>query len=186
MTEAEARRYLGSYLFQGDMVFKKVHSLSGGEKSRLALAKMALGESNFLVMDEPTNHLDIWGIEELETSLSAYPGTLLIVSHDRFFISRTATKILEVKDKRVTLYNGTYLEYKELKEGKQELTPLIFRRHRPNSSAAKREREKALREESSTAAQKRKLHSLISGIEEKLPLAKKISCLEEQPQAGNV
>ncbi|NLX91492.1 MAG: ABC-F family ATP-binding cassette domain-containing protein [Firmicutes bacterium] len=183
MTEAEARRYLGSYLFQGDMVFKKVHSLSGGEKSRLALAKMALGESNFLVMDEPTNHLDIWGIEELETSLSAYPGTLLIVSHDRFFISRTATKILEVKDKRVTLYNGTYLEYKELKEKESKNSSFnLSETPAKQQRREKREREKALREEIlALRRKKRKLHSLISGIEEKIALGeKKISCLEEQ------
>lgn len=183
MTEAEARRYLGSYLFRGDMVFKKVHSLSGGEKSRLALAKMALGESNFLIMDEPTNHLDIWGIEELETSLSAFPGTLLIVSHDRFFISRIATKILEVKDKRVKLYNGTYLEYKELKEKESKSASFnLSETPAKQLRREKRDREKAKREEIlALRRKKRKLHSLISGIEEKIALGEnKIGCLEEQ------
>lgn len=183
MTEAEARRYLGSYLFRADMVFKKVHSLSGGEKSRLALAKMALGESNFLIMDEPTNHLDIWGIEELEASLFAYPGTLLIVSHDRFFISRTATKILEVKDKKVKLYRGTYLEYRELKEKESESTGFNFSDIPAKQlRREKKEREKAQREKIlAMRRKKRKLHSLISGIEEKIALGEnKISCLEEQ------
>ena len=111
---------------------------------------MALEESNFLIMDEPTNHLDIWGIGELETALSSYPGTLLIVSHDRFFVSRTATKILEVKDKRVKLYKETYLEYRErqLKEKEDENTGI-----HPSDTPAKQQRrerkvkEKAKREE---------------------------------------
>ena len=94
--------------------------LSGGEKSRLALAKVALTDGNFLVLDEPTNHLDIKGVEELESSLERYPGTLLVVSHDRYFIQRTATKILEVRDGRVTLYKGGYDAYMEEKSRLKE------------------------------------------------------------------
>ena len=111
----EARQYLGSYLFQGDDVFKKVATLSGGEISRLALAKMGLVAGNFLIMDEPTNHLDIQGVEELESTLANYPGTLLVVSHDRYFVSRTAESILEVQGGGVRLFRMGYMDYREIK-----------------------------------------------------------------------
>ncbi|MEW5920002.1 MAG: ABC-F family ATP-binding cassette domain-containing protein [Bacillota bacterium] len=119
MQEPEARNYLGRYLFQGDDVFKKIGELSGGEISRLALAKMGLVEGNFLIMDEPTNHLDIRGVEELETTLADYPGTLLLVSHDRYFISRTAGSILEIQHGRVRLFQGSYQEYREIKDHRE-------------------------------------------------------------------
>lgn len=115
MDVGEARNYLGSYLFRGDDVFKKNGMLSGGEISRLALAKMGLMSGNFLIMDEPTNHLDIQGVEELEATLANYPGTLLVVSHDRYFVSRTARSILEVQGGRVRLFQMGYMEYRELK-----------------------------------------------------------------------
>lgn len=116
MHEPEARNYLARYLFQGEDVFKKIGTLSGGEISRLALAKMGLVEGNFLIMDEPTNHLDIQGVEELETTLAAYGGTILLVSHDRYFISRTAGKILEMQNGRVHLFQADYAEYREMKD----------------------------------------------------------------------
>ncbi len=115
MDVREARQYLGSFLFQGDDVFKKNGALSGGEISRLALAKMGLVAGNFLIMDEPTNHLDIQGVEELELTLANYPGTLLVVSHDRYFVSRTAESILEVQGGQVRLYQVDYKEYREIK-----------------------------------------------------------------------
>jgi ATP-binding cassette, subfamily F, member 3 len=115
MDMREARNYLGSYLFRGDDVFKKNTALSGGEISRLALAKMGLVAGNFLIMDEPTNHLDIQGVEELESTLANYPGTLLVVSHDRYFVSRTAGSIIEVQGGRVRLIQGGYEEYREIK-----------------------------------------------------------------------
>ena len=115
MDMGDARNYLGSYLFRGDDVFKKNEMLSGGEISRLALAKMGLVSGNFLIMDEPTNHLDIQGVEELEATLANYPGTLLVVSHDRYFVSRTARSILEVRGGRIRLFRMGYMEYRELK-----------------------------------------------------------------------
>ena len=115
MDMRDARNYLGSYLFRGDDVFKKNAALSGGEISRLALAKMGLVAGNFLIMDEPTNHLDIQGVEELESTLANYPGTLLVVSHDRYFVSRTAGSIIEVQRGRVRLIQGGYEEYREIK-----------------------------------------------------------------------
>ncbi len=120
MLEKEARNYLGRFLFSGDEVFKRIRDLSGGEKSRLALARTALAECNLLILDEPTNHLDIGGMEKLESTLAEYPGTLLLVSHDRYFISRVASKVLEVRDGRVLLYKEGYHQYLESKAREQE------------------------------------------------------------------
>ncbi|HEX2035090.1 MAG TPA: ABC-F family ATP-binding cassette domain-containing protein [Chloroflexota bacterium] len=108
-----ARTYLGRFLFTGDDVFKRVSSLSGGERSRLALAKLALGEANFLVLDEPTNHLDIYAREALEDVLRGFKGTILFVSHDRYLIDAVAQQIWEIADKRLTVHLGTWAEYAE-------------------------------------------------------------------------
>jgi ATP-binding cassette subfamily F protein 3 len=107
----EVRTLLGRFLFSGDTVFKKVESLSGGEKARLALAKMLLCPANLLILDEPTNHLDIPAKEMLEDALKNYDGTALIVSHDRYFISQVANKIVEVRDGEFQVYLGDYHYY---------------------------------------------------------------------------
>jgi len=143
LLEAEARKHLGRYLFRGDEVFKKNSDLSGGEKSRLALAKVALTEGNCLILDEPTNHLDIMGVEELEDALADYPGTLLVVSHDRYFIARMATRILEIRDGRVKLFKGTYPEYEESKASEREKKTLASSRdEKMISRQEQREKEK--------------------------------------------
>lgn len=110
-TQAAIRNILGGFLFHGDDVFKKVGVLSGGEKSRLALAKMLIEPSNFLILDEPTNHLDIKSKEVLQESLSKYEGTVIIVSHDREFIDGIIDKIIEVKNKSIKTYIGKSSEY---------------------------------------------------------------------------
>ncbi len=107
----EVRTLLGRFLFSGDTVFKKVESLSGGEKARLALAKMLLQPFNLLILDEPTNHLDIPAKEMLEDALKNYDGTALVVSHDRFFISQVANKIVEIRDGEFRVYAGDYHYY---------------------------------------------------------------------------
>ncbi|CAN5441357.1 ABC-F family ATP-binding cassette domain-containing protein [soil metagenome] len=112
----EVRALLGRFLFGGDSVFKKVESLSGGEKARLALAKMLLGANNFLILDEPTNHLDIPAKETLEDALKKFDGTVVVISHDRYFISQIATKIVEIRDGQLVVYHGNYNYYLELKE----------------------------------------------------------------------
>ncbi|ACA98769.1 MULTISPECIES: ABC-F family ATP-binding cassette domain-containing protein [Cyanophyceae] len=116
----EVRTLLGQFLFSGDTVFKKVGALSGGEKARLALAKMLLRPANFLILDEPTNHLDIPAKEMLENALKEYDGTVAIVSHDRFFISQVANKIVEIRDGEFIVYNGDYHYYLEKIEQEKE------------------------------------------------------------------
>ena len=110
-TEQELRGVLGCFLFMDDDVFKKIKVLSGGEKSRVALAKTLIGEANFLILDEPTNHLDIQSVNILIQALQQYQGTFIIVSHDRHFISQVANKIWFIENKQVKEYPGTYEEY---------------------------------------------------------------------------
>jgi ATP-binding cassette subfamily F protein 3 len=105
------RNILGGFLFSGDDVYKKVAVLSGGERTRLAVARMLLRPSNTLLLDEPTNHLDLDSKEVLLEALADYGGTLIFVSHDRYFVERLATRIVEVGDGRAILYPGTYTEY---------------------------------------------------------------------------
>ena len=110
-TVGDMRAYLGRFLFSGDEVFQTVGTLSGGEKSRVALAKLMLSTANLLVLDEPTNHLDIPAREVLEQALVAYPGTLLIVSHDRYFLNRIISRLLYLRDGTCTSYAGNYADY---------------------------------------------------------------------------
>jgi ATP-binding cassette, subfamily F, member 3 len=120
-TNEEVRTILGRFLFSGDTVFKKVEALSGGEKARLALAKMLLRPFNLLILDEPTNHLDIPAKEMLEDALKNFDGTALVVSHDRYFISQVANKIVEIRDGEFRVYLGDYHYYLEkLQEEKEE------------------------------------------------------------------
>ena len=109
----EVRTLLGRFLFSNETVFKQVKSLSGGEKARLALAKMLLTPANLLILDEPTNHLDIPAKEMLEEALKEYDGAVIIVSHDRYFISQVANKIVEIKDGELIEYSGDYHYYLE-------------------------------------------------------------------------
>jgi ATP-binding cassette, subfamily F, member 3 len=111
--ELELRTLLGCFLFSGDDVEKKIKVLSGGEKARVALAKTIAGKANFLLLDEPTNHLDIHSCELLAEALNKYEGSYILVSHDRYFISKTANKIWEIEDLRIKEFKGTYDEWVE-------------------------------------------------------------------------
>ncbi len=112
-TETELRSILGSFLFTGDDVFKKIKVLSGGEKSRVALAKALTADANFLILDEPTNHLDMQSVNILIQALQQYEGTFIAVSHDRYFLDNIANKIWFIEDYQIKEYPGTYQEYEE-------------------------------------------------------------------------
>jgi ATP-binding cassette, subfamily F, member 3 len=133
-SEKEIRTVLGNFLFSGDDVLKIVSTLSGGEKARLALAKMMLQKSNFLILDEPTNHLDLDSKEVLENALIDYPGTILFVSHDRYFINRIATKVIELDKKGATEFLGDYDYYIEKKLEQEELKVLAAQTAKASAS----------------------------------------------------
>ena len=116
LTETEIRNMLAAFLFTGDDVFKLISSLSGGERGRVSLAKLMLSEANFLILDEPTNHLDIASKEILEEALNSYTGTVLYVSHDRYFINQTATRIMDLTNQAIVNYIGDYDYYLEKRE----------------------------------------------------------------------
>jgi ATP-binding cassette, subfamily F, member 3 len=142
-TNEDVRRILGRFLFSGETVQKNVTSLSGGEKARLALAKMLLQPVNLLILDEPTNHLDIPAKEMLEGAIGAYDGTVIIVSHDRYFVSQTATKILEIRDGEFRLYRGDFKYYQDKVAEEKELSQLsAIEAEKAAKNDAKREKQK--------------------------------------------
>lgn len=122
LNNTEIRNTLAAFLFTGDDVFKRIGDLSGGEKGRVSLAKLMLSDANFLILDEPTNHLDITSKEILESAISGYEGTVLYVSHDRYFINKTATRILDLTRKSMVNYIGNYDYYIEHVEEKMQNT----------------------------------------------------------------
>ncbi len=142
-TNEEVRSILGQFLFSGESVNKKVESLSGGEKARVALAKMLLQPVNLLILDEPTNHLDIPAKETLEDAIKNYDGTVLIVSHDRYFISQVATKIVEIRDGNFIVYNGDYRYYLDKIAEEQEKGRLTaIEEAKTEKADAKRDKQK--------------------------------------------
>jgi ATP-binding cassette subfamily F protein 3 len=153
----EARNYLGRFLFSGDDVFKLIGTLSGGERSRVALAKLTLTGANFLILDEPTNHLDIPSQENLESVLNEFSGTILLISHDRYFVDALATHTwaLEPESKSVTVVEGgygAYLTYGEAQRSQTGSSPNgsaptpISQVSREQSKAEKRATEKKVRQ----------------------------------------
>ena len=142
-TQTEIRSLLGSFGLTNDSVFKEVSQISGGEKARLALALMIIKPSNFLILDEPTNHLDIPSKQMLEQALSNYKGNALIVSHDRYFISKVANKIVEIRDGQLIKYQGDYKYYKEKKiEEAQEKEKELQLAERERKRLANREKQR--------------------------------------------
>ena len=115
LNDEQARHCLGAFLFKGDDIYKLIGDLSGGEKSRLALLKLMLTGANFLVMDEPTNHLDIPAKEAIEEAMMAFPGTFIVVSHDRYFLDKVTNFTCELENGHLTEYNGNYSYYREKK-----------------------------------------------------------------------
>jgi ATP-binding cassette subfamily F protein 3 len=119
-SEMELRSVLGSFLFTGEEVYKKIKVLSGGEKSRVALAKTLISEANFLLLDEPTNHLDMQSVNILIQALDQYEGTYIVISHDRFFVENVANKIWYIEDYQLKEYPGTYAEYEQWQEDREK------------------------------------------------------------------
>lgn len=148
----EVRTLLGRFLFSGETVFKKVEALSGGEKARLALAKMLLTPANFLILDEPTNHLDIPAKEMLEEALQDYEGTVVLVSHDRYFISRVANKIVEIRDGELVVYPGDYHYYLDKIHAEQAAA----KHRRVAEQAAQKQAEKRAKQAEKKATKKNK------------------------------
>ncbi|MEQ8175171.1 MAG: ABC-F family ATP-binding cassette domain-containing protein [Syntrophomonadaceae bacterium] len=140
LTLEQARTYLGSILFSGDDVFKKVNSLSGGERGRLALLKALLSKPNFLILDEPTNHLDIHGRLAAEDLLAGFPGTILMVSHDRYFIDQVCNRVLAIENQSLVPYGGNYTYYREKQARVEELSDSNRpRREKPKNPAGSRQ-----------------------------------------------
>jgi ATP-binding cassette, subfamily F, member 3 len=142
-TNEQVRTLLGQFLFSGETVFKPVGALSGGEKARLALAKMLLKPANLLILDEPTNHLDIPAKEMLEDAIGNYEGSVVIISHDRYFVSRTATKIVEIREGELRLYRGDFHYYiDKVAEEKEQATLAAAEAEQAAKAEAKRQKQR--------------------------------------------
>lgn len=177
LKNSEIRNVLATFLFTGDDVFKLISTLSGGECGRVALAKIMLSKSNFLILDEPTNHLDILSKEILESALMNYEGTILYVSHDRYFINQTATKIIEMSQNGVTEYLGNYDYYLEKKKEYQLkfLPEAQERQVAPTSAKLNRQQQKE------EQARIRRLHNQLSKIEDDITQAEEqLNAIDEQ------
>jgi ATP-binding cassette subfamily F protein 3 len=179
--EKEIRTVLGNFLFSGDDVLKIVSTLSGGEKARLALAKLMLEKANVLILDEPTNHLDLDSKEVLENALIDYPGTILFVSHDRYFINRIATKVLELSSHSSTEYLGDYDYYIEKKLEQEELAALALAASVKRSAQTEAFEKNSYQQDKESKKQerqrKRKLEEMEQRIEE---LEEQIQEFEQQ------
>lgn len=175
MTNTQIRNMLACFLFTGDDVFKKISDLSGGERGRVSLAKLMLSNANFLILDEPTNHLDIMSKEILESALNRYTGTVLYVSHDRYFINKTASRIMELSANTVTNYIGNYDYYLEKRD---ILAPKEVKQVSSEKNTAVKDDWKAQKEEK---AKLRKRQNDIAKIEKSIEqLEKDNSELDEQ------
>lgn len=166
--EETIRTFLGSFLFTEDEVKQKVGSLSGGERARLLLAKLSLGEHNFLIMDEPTNHLDIDSKEVLEHALLEFEGTLFFVSHDRYFINQIASKVLEVDDKQLNLYLGNYDYYLHKKEEQAAFAEMAAQENHSLSSASENNPLTDFEKQKQIQREERRLKREFQAVDEKL------------------
>ena len=172
-TEMELRSMLGCFLFGGDDVFKKIKVLSGGEKARVALAKTLVSEANFLLLDEPTNHLDIDSIEVIIEALKSYKGTLIFVSHNRYFIEKLANKVWWIQDEDVREYPGTYKEYL-FKLENEGFTSETRKRKKAKPTASIEDNSKnSWRQKDEKAEELKKLQKKLDQKEEQLTNAKK-------------
>ena len=178
MDNTKIRNTLAAFLFTGDDVFKQIHSLSGGEQGRLALAKLMLSNANLLILDEPTNHLDMVSCEILERALTSYEGTIITVSHDRYFINAVADGILELYDQQFLKYQGGYDYYLE----KEELFHEQAQKGREASSVSKSgtSQEDWLRRKEESAKKRKSEQDLKKTEDEIARLEEKLSALEQE------
>ncbi|MEN8077850.1 ABC-F family ATP-binding cassette domain-containing protein [Clostridioides difficile] len=181
LTTSKLRSYLASFLFTGDDVFKVINTLSGGEKCRINLLKLMLSKSNLLLLDEPTNHLDIISREALEDSILEYDGTLMVISHDRYFLNKVISRILELKEDGVTEYLGNYSYYQEKKlnpsrfEDYEELANGKTKTQLKDEKKKKREAEK---EAKALQLKVKNLEKTIADKEDELTALQEQLCLE--------
>jgi ATP-binding cassette subfamily F protein 3 len=167
------RNVLGAFQFSGDDVFKKISVLSGGEKARVSLAKILLSPVNFLVMDEPTNHLDMMSVESLEQALSRYNGTLLIISHDRYFLDKIVSRVFELKEGRLQIFHGNYSDYLERRDRDRKTPPCDETKREPKRIAGRKTKEqKRLEAEARQAISEKRnrLEKEIEALEEKIEM----------------
>lgn len=164
LTEKEIRTLLGNFLFSADDVFKYIKDLSGGEKARISLAKLILKKPNFLILDEPTNHLDIFSREALENSLLDYTGTILFISHDRYFLNQISTRTLELTPNGVTNYLGNYDYYLEKKAELAELQTKV------NTNNVEKDNKNQYQEEKQKVKLERQLKRKIEALELEIEL----------------
>lgn len=181
LTTSKLRSYLASFLFTGDDVFKVINTLSGGEKCRINLLKLILSKSNLLLLDEPTNHLDIISREALEDAILEYDGTLMVISHDRYFLNKVISRILELKEDGVSEYLGNYSYYQEKKlnpsrfESYEELANGKTKTQLKDEKKKKREAEK---EAKAIQLKIKNLEKTISEKEDELNNLQEQLCLE--------
>ena len=169
LTETQIRNMLAAFLFTGDDVFKVISSLSGGERGRVSLAKLMLSEANFLILDEPTNHLDIASKEILEEALNSYTGTVLYVSHDRYFINQTATRILDLTNQAIVNYIGDYDYYLEKKEELTEkYAPSVLETENEEPADAPSEGKLTWQQQKEEQARKRKQENELKKVEKRI------------------
>lgn len=163
--EKDVRTVLGNFLFTGDDVLLPVHALSGGEKARLALAKLMMQQANFLILDEPTNHLDVDSKEVLEAALNNYPGTILFVSHDRFFMNKISSRVVEMEQTGLTDYLGDYDYYVEKKEEQQARETFLAGEQRVKQPETN-DRRTSFEQDKKVQAEIRRLKRSIAKVEE--------------------
>ena len=180
LTNTRIRNVLAAFLFRGEDVFKLIKSLSGGERGRVSLAKLMLSSANFLILDEPTNHLDIFSKEVLEDALSQYTGTVFYVSHDRYFINKTATRILELNQEHLDEYKGNYDYYLQKKEESQA-REILSASTTPIESEKDSEVKLDWKQQKEEQAKLRKQANAIKKLEEKIAdLEDQSSALDEE------
>lgn len=184
LTTTEVRNALAAFLFTGDDVFRKISSLSGGERCRINLLKLMLSKSNFLLLDEPTNHLDIMSREALEKALLNYDGTVLLISHDRYFLNKVASKIYELKENGVSEYIGNYNYYIEKKKNPLRFDSLMEQNNSKTKTKTQIENEKKKKRLKKAAEKEEKLkvkniEDKISNFEEEVSKLERELCLEE-------